>query len=81
MKLFVLGSSRTGKTPFARKVAQALELRQLMASEWVQLTSKKVATTRKTMTKTKKMTEKTKSKTKRKSQKKMATMKGEEERC
>ncbi|MCI0459887.1 MAG: hypothetical protein L0Z62_23295 [Gemmataceae bacterium] len=35
MSLFVLGSSRTGKTPFAAQVALALGWQHLSASEWV----------------------------------------------
>jgi hypothetical protein len=35
MSLFVLGRSRTGKTPFAAQVALALGCPHLMASEWV----------------------------------------------
>jgi hypothetical protein len=35
MKLFVLGPSGAGKTPFARQAAGALGLQHVMASEWV----------------------------------------------
>src|SRR5262249_55896973 len=35
MSLFVLGRSRTGKTPFAAQVALALGCPHVMASEWV----------------------------------------------
>jgi hypothetical protein len=35
VKVFVLGRSRTGKTPFAKRVAEATGAAHLMASEWV----------------------------------------------
>ncbi len=35
MRIFVLGRSHTGKTPFARRVAEALGIRHVGASAWV----------------------------------------------
>lgn len=35
MKIFILGRSGSGKTPFARKISQALDFQYIPASEWV----------------------------------------------